>query len=222
MKRRAFDLIASMIGLGLGIILLIAGGLLTYAHVYVANQVKTQLSDQQITMPGDPSKPATGCQTPANENAEPTCNFPDDEYTAADAAALQKFAGQMMTNGKQAQAYANHYLGAHLRMIGGGQVQNGEITKPGVTYSHSTNDAQKATLFQGETLRGLLLNAYAFGTMGDIAGLASIFAYIFGGIMLILGVLGLLHRRRVSPDQEVGVGRAKAEGSEATSDAPAS
>ena len=49
--------------------------------------------------------------------------------------------------------------------------------------------AQVATVFKGETLRGLLLNAYAFGTMGMIAGIAAIAAFIAAAVMLILGGL---------------------------------
>ena len=58
-------------------------------------------------------------------------------------------------------------------------------------------------LFKGETLRGLLLDAYAFGTMGMIAGIAAIAAFIAAAIMLILGGLGLVHARRVSPAAEI-------------------
>ena len=60
--------------------------------------------------------------------------------------------------------------------------------------------AQVATVFKGETLRGLLLNAYAFGTMGMIAGIA---AFAAAAVMLILSGLGLMHARRVSPAAEI-------------------
>ena len=58
-------------------------------------------------------------------------------------------------------------------------------------------------MFKGETLRGLLLNAYAFGTMGMIAGIAAIGAFIAAAVMLVLSGLGLLHARRASPDAEI-------------------
>ena len=63
--------------------------------------------------------------------------------------------------------------------------------------------AQVATAFKGETLRGLLLNAYAFGTMGMIAGIAAIGAFIAAAVMLLLSGLGLMHARRVSPTAEI-------------------
>jgi len=57
-------------------------------------------------------------------------------------------------------------------------------------------------MFRGETLRGLLLNAYAFDTMGGIAGLAAIAAFIAAGVMLVLSGLGFWHGRR-TPAGEV-------------------
>ena len=58
-------------------------------------------------------------------------------------------------------------------------------------------------MFRGETLRGLLLNAYAFGTMGTIAGIAAIAAFIAALVMLLLSGLGLVHARRVSPAADI-------------------
>ena len=51
-------------------------------------------------------------------------------------------------------------------------------------------------MFKGETLRGLLLNAYAFGTMGMIAGIAAICAFVAAGVMALLSGLGLWHSGR--------------------------
>ncbi|MHB8187983.1 MAG: hypothetical protein ACYDDU_18330 [Dermatophilaceae bacterium] len=58
-------------------------------------------------------------------------------------------------------------------------------------------------MFKGETLRGLLLNAYAFGTMGRIAGIAAISVFVGAAIMLLLSLLGFAHLRQVSPEEEV-------------------
>ena len=55
----------------------------------------------------------------------------------------------------------------------------------------------------GETLRGLLLNAYAFGTMGTIAGLAAIAAFIAAAVMLLVCGLGFWHQSRTSPDTKL-------------------
>jgi hypothetical protein len=69
--------------------------------------------------------------------------------------------------------------------------------------NYETVGGQRATLFQGETLRGLLLNAYAFGKMGQIAGIAATASFIGAGFMLLLVGLGIVHTRRTRPDEEV-------------------
>jgi len=68
----------------------------------------------------------------------------------------------------------------------------------------------------GTTLRGLLLNAYAFGKIGQLLLIASIIAYVAGGIMLILSVLGLWHSRHAAPQQELFGGSGRPSGSPAT------
>ena len=55
MKRRAFDLIAGFIGLGLAAALLVAGGLLTWANTFVGDEVHDQLAAQQIYFPPEGS-----------------------------------------------------------------------------------------------------------------------------------------------------------------------
>ena len=63
------------------------------------------------------------------------------------------------------------------------------------------------TVFKGETLRGLLLNAYAFDTMGQIALYAAIVSFIAAGLMLLLSLLGFAHMRRTDPATEVSLHR---------------
>ena len=181
MRRRTFDVLASAVGLGLAALLLVAGGLLTWAHTFVQDEVHNQLAAQQIFFPPKGS----------------------DAIKGPEFAAMRQYAGQQLTTGDQAQTYADHFIAVHLKEIGGGktyaQLSSAAQAKP--------NDAklqgQVATMFKGETLRGLLLNAYAFGTMGTIAGIAAITAYIGAGVMLVLGGLGLWHARRVPPTKEI-------------------
>ncbi len=59
------------------------------------------------------------------------------------------------------------------------------------------------TMFRGETLRGLLLNAYAFWKMGQIAAIAAIVSFIGAGVLLLLSALGFWHLRRTDPSAEV-------------------
>jgi hypothetical protein len=184
MRRITFDTIASSVGLLLAVILLVAGGLLFWAYDFVNSQVQQQLTEQQVVFP------AVGS---AALKALP----PDD------AAAMSVYAGQLMTTGAQAKTYADHFIAVHLKAIGGGktysQLSAESLAQPG----NLALKAQVETVFQGSTLRGLLLNAYAFWQMGQIALIASIASFVAGGIMLILSVLGFWHRRRTPAEAEL-------------------
>ena len=188
MRRRTFDVIASTIGLGLAALLIVAGGLLTWANTFVGDQVHDQLAAQKIFFPAKGSESLT-------------------ELKGADFAAVSKYAGQQLTTGAQAEAYADHFIGVHLKGIGGGKTY-AELS--GAALKDPANEklqGQVATMFKGETLRGLLLNAYAFGKMATIAGIAAIAAFVGAGLMLVLGGLGLWHAHRVPIEAEVLTGK---------------
>jgi hypothetical protein len=181
MRRRTFDALAGVAGLVLAAVLLVAGGLLLWGHNFVDNQVSTQLTAQKIVFP-------------AKTNAEFKALPP------ADAAAMGQYAGQTMTTGAQAKVYADNFIAFHLSKMGGtySQLSAASLAQP--------NNAKLAALvnvvFKGTTLRGLLLNAYAFWQMGVIALWGAIVSFIGGGLLLILSVLGFIHSRRVSPTEE--------------------
>jgi hypothetical protein len=181
MKRRSFDIVASAVGLGLAALLIIAGGLLTWAHTFVGGEVHTQLAAQKIYFP-----PAGSPATAGPEFAQ-----------------MRQYAGQQLTTGAQAETYADHFIAVHLSEIAGGQTYAQLSVKALAAPKDVQLQAQVATMFKGETLRGLLLNAYAFGTMGTIAGIAALCAFVGGAVMLILGFLGLWHSRRVPDATEI-------------------
>ena len=182
MRRRTFDALLTAGGLVLAIVLFTSGILLWWGHAFVSDQVKTQLSQQQIFFP------------------------PKGEATASPEIGpfLNQYAGQQMLNGQQAEAYADHFIAVHLKESGGGLTYAQLSNKARATPDDAKLKAQVDTAFRGETQRGLLLNAYAFDTMGRIAMFASIGAFIGGTVMLILSLLGFAHLRRVSPDAELG------------------
>jgi len=182
MRRKTFDGLLTAGGLVLAIVLLASGVLLWWAHSFVSDQVTTQLSQQKIFFP--PKGAAT-----ASPEIGPYIN---------------QYAGQQMLTGQQAEAYANHFIAVHLKEIGGGQTYAQLSAKAKAAPTDTKLAGTVDTMFRGETLRGLLLNAYAFGTMGTIAGIAAIGAFISAAIMLILSLLGFAHLRRVSPDAEMG------------------
>ena len=131
----------------------------------------------------------------------PASNSP--AIKAPEFSAMHQYAGQQLTTGAQAEVYADHFIANHLKAIGGGKTY-AQLSAEAIAQPKNTALAgQVATVFKGETLRGLLLNAYAFGTMGMIAGIAAIAAFIAAAVMLILGGLGLMHARRVSPAAEI-------------------
>lgn len=194
--RSTLDKLISGTGLLLAAVLLVAGGLLTWANVFIGDQVEEQLVAQDIVMP----------EGPALEGLS-------DE----DVDALEEFAGSPMDSGAEARAYADHYILAHMnasgeelagealsysqasakaRELGGAIAENPDATQAEIDEATAWSDL-KASLFQGSTLRGLLLYAYAFATMGVIAGYAAIASYVGAALLLVLGFLGLRHAKRI-------------------------
>jgi hypothetical protein len=57
--------------------------------------------------------------------------------------------------------------------------------------------AQRDTVFQGEMLRGTLLNAFAWSTLGRIAGIAAVVAFVGAAAMAVFVAIGLVHLRRM-------------------------
>ena len=66
-------------------------------------------------------------------------------------------------------------------------------------------EAKVQTVFQGTTLRGLLLEAYAFGDLRQIALVASIVSFVLAGVMALLVALGFWHARRTPDNKELAV-----------------
>src|SRR6476646_12279381 len=195
MRRRTLDALLTTGGFIITAVLLVAGGLLVWASNFVQDNVHSQLADQKITMPS-----GKAIEDPAIK-----------PY-------LQQYAGQPMTTGAQAKAYADHYILVHMNKASGGKTYE-EVSGEYMALSKDKTADPAAvaelgqlrqTLFMGNTLRGLLLNAYAFGTMGTIALWGAIAAFVGSGLMFILSGLGMWHRRTVPVEEEVriGVGRA--------------
>jgi hypothetical protein len=188
MKRKNFDKIVTAVGFGLTVFLFVSAGLLNWGASFASDSVKSQLENQNISFPV-------------------VVGMPD-----ATRAQLSKWAEKKVTTGEMAKDYADLYIWEHMK---GASI--GAVGKP-ATYSEvsgmymglikggSADTAQIAkladlrqTLFMGNTLRGMLLEAYAFGTMGVIAGYGAIAALVGGIVMLLLSIAGLMHIRR-TPD----------------------
>jgi len=177
MNRKTLDRLLAAGGIAVAAVLVIGGALLTWAHTYVHNEVHSQLAAQKIFFP------AKGSQALASNEIGPYLN---------------KYAGEQLTTGPQAKAYADHFIAVHLKEIGGGLTYS-QLSGKAIDDPTNTQLAgQVQTMFRGETLRGLLLNAYAFDTLGYIAFIGSIVAYIGAGVMAVLAALGFWHAKRAS------------------------
>lgn len=195
LHRRTIDLALIAIGVLATLVLLISGGLLTWGRSFSAGYVRDELTSQNITFP----------------NA--------DALTAEGRTDLLEFADEPLTTGSGAQAYAS-YIDGHLQGIADGATY-AELGTPeraakaavaaaiaadepqdDINALQSTADgvtAQREAMFKGETLRGLLLSAYAWSTVGRIAGIASIAAFAAAALMLFFVALGVVHHQRMAP-----------------------
>lgn len=175
-ERKAIDKVFILLGVVATVALLFAGALGWYGYRFATNQVRTELAAQKIYFPAKGS-PALDPQ----------------EYPG-----LQQYAGQLVDDGPKAKAYANEYIGKHLENIADGKTY-AEVSS--LAMKDPTNQElqkQKTSLFQGETLRGLLLgDGYAYWTFGMMAFYASIAAFVGAAVMFVLVLLGLRHLKRL-------------------------
>jgi len=192
MRRKTFDVIMTSVGVVLTVFLLVAGGLGLWAYSFANTNVHNQLAQQQITFP---------------PKAAFAHAVPGTEITPGMIPYLEKYAGQQLVSGQQAEAYADHFIAVHLQEIGGGltyaQLSGKAMALPKGSPAYTAAEAKVQTVFQGTTLRGLLLEAYAFWQMGQIALWAAIACFAAAALMLILTILGFFHLRRVSEDEEL-------------------
>jgi hypothetical protein len=190
MKRRTLDILFSVGGLVLAGLLLVAGLVLTANANFANTYVTDQLTQQNIQF--------KAADTLTDEEKAKPC--------------LVEYAGQQLATGKQAECYANDFIGLHLESTAGGKTY-AELGTPQSQLRAQIAEAQKAnaanvadlqkqladvtaqreTVFKGETLRGLLLTSYGFSEFGVKAGQAATVVYIAAGLMLLLAIAGFLH-----------------------------
>jgi len=174
-ERKAIDKVFILLGLASAAMLFVIGGLAWYGQSFATSMVKEELSAQQIFFPEADSKELNGL---------------DEE----DRAQMLRFAGQQLTTGDQAKVYANNYIGAHLREIADGKTYAQISTEAMKNPDDKALQGKKTALFQGETLRGLLLGTgYAFWTFGMIAKYIAIASFAGALTMIVLVKLGLAH-----------------------------
>ncbi|MHB8589444.1 MAG: hypothetical protein ACYDA0_11400 [Candidatus Dormibacteraceae bacterium] len=169
------------------LVLILAGasGFLFYEGNFVTGMVRDQLVAQQIFFPGTDQIKAGGALDPAEFPAE-----------------IRNYAGQQVDNGDKARVYAADFIGKHLQGVAGGKTYsqvssaasavNAQIAAtPKTDPNYATLQAQaatlsgqKATLFNGEMLRGTLLNSWGWWTLGIYT--------TFAGVGLLIAALAAL------------------------------
>lgn len=177
-ERKAIDKVFILLGSVATLVFIFAGALAWHGYGFATGMVSDQLSAQKIYFPKKDS-PAFAA------------------LSSEDQAQVGKYAGQQLVNGEQAKVYANNYIAAHLREIGGGKTY-AEISEESMADpANETLKGQKNALFQGETLRGMLLGTgYAFWTFGIIAKYVAAIAFSGAIIMAVLVLLGIGHVSR--------------------------
>ena len=193
MKRKSFDKIVTAVGFGLAVFLLIAAGLLNWGANFASSAVSSQLEAQEITFPA-----VTGNE---DESADITKFFADN-------------GDKVLSSATQAQMYADNYLGFHLSKMptyaaasaanrAAGAALGANPTDPTLKADAAAKAGMVETVFKGTMLRGTLLTAYAFGTLGSIAAISALVSLAGAAVMLLLSILGLLHIRRVREDATI-------------------
>jgi hypothetical protein len=192
MNRRVFDKLVSFGGVLIVVVLVVAGSLLLIGANFANSNVHNQLAQQDITFPSQAAF------------AHPV---PGTEITPSMVGTVSKYAGEQLTTGQQAAVYANDFIAVHLREIGGGktyaQLSAAAMALPKGSAAYAAAEAKVQTVFQGTTLRGLLLEAYGFSVMGEIATWGAVVSFILAGLMALLVLFGIVHARRTDEAKEL-------------------
>ena len=176
------------------IVLLVAGALLMWGYSFANSTVHNQLAMQQVYFPTR----AEIVSAPATSTEIPPVIRP---Y-------LLPYAGQEVLTGPQAETYANHFIAEHLsEMPYNGvyaKVSAAAMAAPKGSAAATKLSALETTVFQGTTLRAMLLEAYGFWVFGQIAFWAGIAAFIAAGLLAVLVGFGFWHARRTPADVNIG------------------
>jgi len=173
--------LTAIAGFVLAAILLAAGGLLLWSSTYTHNMVHNQLAAQQIYFPPKAAFAHAKAGT---------------EITPSMIPSVSQYAGQQLVTGQQAQSYADNFIAVHIANMTGGQTYAQLSAKALANPDNTKLAGQVATVFKGETLRAILLNAYGWWKVSQITYIAALAAFGLGGLTLIASLFGLTVGRR--------------------------
>jgi hypothetical protein len=183
-----FDQLAGLGGAIVVVVLLVAGGLLLWGNDFTNSNVHNQLARQEIVFP---SKAAFAHAKPGTE------------ITPSMIPSVSRYAGQQLLTGAQAEAYADHFIAVHLSEMPYGGVYAKVSAAALADPTNAKLKALEQTSFQGTTLRGLLLEAYAFWKIGQVMLWGAIASLILAALMSVLVVLGIRHARRTPAERQL-------------------
>jgi hypothetical protein len=109
---------------------------------------------------------------------------------------VSQYAGQQLVTGQQAQSYADNFIAVHIATMTGGQTYAQLSAKALAQPGNTKLAGEVATVFKGETLRAILLNAYGWWKVSQITYIAALAAFGLGGLTLIASVFGLTVGRK--------------------------
>ena len=158
-----------------------AGGLLLWGSTYTHNMVHNQLAAQQIFFP------------PKAAFAHPKAGT---EITPSMVPSVSQYAGQQLVTGQQAQSYADNFIAVHITTMTGGQTYAQLSSQALANPNDAKLAAQVNTVFKGEALRAILLNAYGWWKVSQITFIASLIAFGLGGLTLITSLFSLTLGRK--------------------------
>jgi hypothetical protein len=188
MSRRVFDIIASGFGVAVVVALVVAGGLLTWGHSFVNNNVHNQLVQQQVYFP------------PKAAFAHPKAGT---EITPSMIPSVSQYAGQQLLTGAQAKTYADNFIAVHLSEMPYGGVYSKLSAAALANPKNPALQQLVQTSFRGTTLRGLLLEAYAFAKIGEVMLWGAIASFILAAVMSVLVGFGFWHARRTEAEEQM-------------------
>jgi hypothetical protein len=163
-------------GFAAAVLLAVAGGLLLWGSAYVHNTVQNQLAAQQIYFP------------PASAFAHPKAGT---EITPNMIPSVSQYAGQQLLTGQQAEAYADHFIAQHITDMAGGKTYS-QLSAESMAQPNNTQLAGLVnTVFKGETLRSMLLNAYGWWKVSQITFIGSLIAFGLAGLTFLASLAGL-------------------------------
>jgi len=175
MERKTWDQLISGAGLVIALVLVVVGALAIYGGNFGQQNVQERLEPQNITFP------------------------PTEAMSEEELAEVGGYAGQQVTNGDQAEAFSR-YIGLHLADVNDGQTYSqtsAAAREEGIDPELAAELQGKAdTLFKGEALRSILLNAYGWWTVAALAEWVGWGMVVAGVVMAIFAILGFRHARR--------------------------